>query len=305
MNGDVALYGTEQLTQGRSSEIEEFVRGTILRGRSSIELEWNGFTIERHHIPAGERPERLADHHFIVLWDIPSCHGERLANGRFVPYLIHPGFISIFPSGGIGAGRNFSEMEVIVGAFSPSLISGIEQELDQRPSGSLHEKLDFQDSGLRMLMSLLVAESEAGGPCGRIYSESLYHALASRFVQVGTATPPQHAFKFGLPGRLLRRVVERMKSEFATDLSLTTLAAETGYSRAHFLRMFRAATGQTPHQYLLGLRLENAVQMMKNRSLALVDVAVACGFSSHTHFTKVFRSRFGVLPSQYRRDSGI
>lgn len=211
----------------------------------------------------------------------------------------------MFTSGVIGAARNFDEMDVTVGAMSPSLIRGIEQELDRPPNGSLHEKQDFQDNSLRMLMSLLLAESEAGGPCGRLYGESLYHVLASRFVQLGTATPPQHAFKFGLPGRLLRRVVERMKSEFAADLSLTTLAAETGYSRAHFLRMFRAATGQTPHQYLLGLRLENAVQMMKNRSLGLVDVAVACGFSSHTHFTKVFRSRFGVLPSQYRRDSGI
>ena len=304
MNPVVELYETEQLKQSRSSEIDNLVRASLLRGRSSIELQWNGFTIERHHVPAGERPERHSDHHFIVLWDIPSCNGERAENGRFVPYLRHPGAISMFTSGVIGAVRNFNEMEVTVGALSPSLISGIEQELDQRPNGSLHENLGFQDNGLRMLMSLLVAESEAGGPCGRLYAESLYHALASRFVQLGTAAPPQNAFKFGLPGRLLRRVVERMKSEFATDLSLTTLAAETGYSRAHFLRMFRAATGQTPHQYLLGLRLEKAMQMMKNRSMALVDVAVACGFSSHTHFTKMFRSRFGVLPSQYRRDSG-
>ena len=305
MKSVVDLYETEQPKQSRSSEIDNLVRCSILRGRSSIDLQWNGFTIERHHVPAGERPERHSEHHFIVLWDIPSCNGERTENGRSVPYVMHPGAICMYASGVIGAGRNFNEMEVTVGALSPPLISGIEQELDQRPNGSLREKLNVQDHGLRMLMSLLVAESEAGGPCGRLYGESLYHALASRFVQLGTATPPQHAFKFGLPGRLLRRVVERMKSEFATDLSLTTLAAETGYSRAHFLRMFRVATGQTPHQYLLGLRLENAVRMMKNRSMALVDVAVACGFSSHTHFMKVFRSRFGLLPSQYRRDSGI
>ena len=297
MNPVIELYETEQLKQSRSPEIDKFVRGSTLRSRSSIELGWNGFTIERHHLPAGERPEKHSDHHFIVLWDVPTCNGERADKGRFVPYLRRPGAISMFTSGVIGAVRNFNEMEVTVGALSPSLISGIEEELD-RPNGSLHEKLNFQDNGLRMLMSLLIAESEAGGPCGRLYGESLYHALASRFVHLGTATPPQHAFKFGLPARFLRRVVERMRSEFATDLSLTTLAAETGYSRAHFLRMFRAATGQTPHQYLLVLRLENAAQMMKNRSMALVDIAVACGFSSHTHFTKTFRLKFGVLPIQ-------
>ena len=303
MNFVVGHDKAEQFRQSRSSEIDKFVRGSTLRGRSSIDLQWKGFAVERHHLPAGERPEKHSDHHFIVVWEIPTCNGERAEKGRFVPYVRRPGAISMFTAGVIGAVRNFNEMEVTVGALSPSLICGIEQELDQRPNGSLREKLNFQDNGLRMLMSLLVAESEAGGPCGRLYSESLYYALGSRFVQLGTAaTPPQHAFKFGLPGHLLRRVVERMKSEFATDLSLTTLAAEAGYSRAHFLRMFRAATGQTPHQYLLSLRLENAVQMMNKRSMPLVDVAVACGFSSHTHFTKMFRSRLGILPSVYLRD---
>lgn len=304
MNLVVGHDKAEQCKQSRSSEIDKFVRGSILRGRSSIDLEWNGFTIERHQLPAGERPEKHSDHHFIVLWDIPACNGERAEKGRFVPYARRPGAISMFTSGVIGAVRNFNEMEVTVGALSPSLMSEIEQELDQRPNGSLHEKLNFQDNGLRMLMSLLAAESEAGGPCGRLYGESLYHALTARFVQLGIETTPrQQKIKFGLPGRLLRRVVDRMKSEFASDLSLTTLAAEVGYSRAHFLRMFRAATGQTPHQYLLSLRLESAVQMMKGRSTPLVDIAVACGFSSHTHFAKMFRSRFGIPPSQYRRNS--
>jgi len=294
-----------QAQQSRSSEIGKFVRGSTLRGRSSIDLQWNGFAIERHHLPAGERPEKYSDHHFIVLWDIPTCNGERVHKGQYVPYVRRPGAISMFTSGVIGAVRNFNEMEVTVGALSPSLISGIELELDQRPNASLNEKLNFQDNGLRTLMSLLATESEAGGPYGRLYGESLYHALASRFVQLGTETRSPNAFKFGLPGHLLRRVVERIKSEFATDLSLTALAAESGYSRAHFLRMFRAATGQTPHQFLLAQRLDNAVQMMKVRSVPLIDIAVACGFSSHTYFTKVFRSRFGILPSQYRRSANI
>jgi AraC family transcriptional regulator len=193
-------------------------------------------------------------------------------------------------------------MEVIVGALSPSLVNEVEQELDWRPMESLHQKLNFRDNRLRTLLSLLITESEAGGPSGRLYGDSLAHALAVKFVQLGTATkPPEQSMKFGLPGHALRRVLERIHSEFSTDLSLETLAAESGYSRAHFLRMFRAATGQTPHQYLLSLRLESAVRIMKTSSTPLIDIAVACGFSCDTHFTKAFRSKFGVLPSQYRR----
>lgn len=287
----------------RSIEIDKFVRGSTLRGRSSIDLGWNGFAIERHSLPEGERPEKSSDHHFIALWDTHSCHGERAdPKGRFVPFTRLPGAVSLFTAGIIGAVRNLTKMEVIVGALNPSLVNEIELELDRHPLEPLHEKLNFQDAGLRMLMSLLITESEAGGPFGQLYADSLVHALASKFVRLGRAIrPPDKPIKSGLPGHLLRRVLERMNSEFSSDLGLATLAAESGYSRAHFLRMFRAAKGQTPHQYLLSLRLENAVRLMKDRSTPLIDVAVACGFSSHTHFTKVFRSKFGVLPSQYRR----
>ena len=287
----------------RSVEIDKFVRGSTLRGPSSIDLGWNGFVIERHSLPEGERPAKSSDHHFIALWDTHSCHGERAdPKGRFIPFTRRPGAVSLFTAGIIGAVRNLTKMEVIVGALNPSLISEIEQELDRHPTKPLHEKLNFQDAGLRMLMSRLTTESEAGGPFGQLYADSLIHALAGRFVQLGRAIrAPDKSVKPGLPGHILRRVLERMNSEFSTDLRLTTLAAESGYSRAHFLRMFQAAKGQTPHQYLLSLRLANAVRLMKERSTPLIDVAVACGFSSHTYFTKVFRSKFGVLPSQYRR----
>jgi AraC family transcriptional regulator len=305
----ISTEGDEQHTQTADfidyrghSEIGKVLRRSILRGPSSVDLGWDGFAIERQRVNASERPETVTDHLIIVLWDVHLCHGEREgSDGRFIPCSRRPGSASLY-TGIIPKARNFTTMELIIGAVSPSLLNGIEEALDRRPIGPLKEKLNFQDAGLRMLMSLLITESEAGGPSGRLYADSLVNALATKVVQLGRAIKPQEqSVKSGLPDHLLRRVLERMNSEFSTDLGLATLAAESGYSRAHFLRMFRAATTQTPHKYLLNLRLENAVRMMKERSTPLVDIAVACGFSSHTHFTKAFRSRFGVLPSQYRR----
>jgi AraC family transcriptional regulator len=289
---------------GRDSEIDKFLRGSLLRGPSSIDLGWSGLAIERHSVGEGERPEGYSDNHFIVLWDVHSCHGERAAgtNGRYVPYSRRPGSASLFTAGVIPAVRNFTKMEVIIGAVSPSLVNEIEEEADRRPIEPLNEKLNFRDVGLRMLMSLLITESEAGGPYGRLYADSLVNALATRLVQLGKVIKPlPKSINSRLPRHLLRRVLDRMNSDLSTDLSLATLAAESGYSRAHFLRMFRAATAQTPHQYLLNLRLENALPMLKQRSTPLINIAIACGFSSHTHFTKAFQAKFGVLPSQYRR----
>ncbi len=89
--------------------------------------------------------------------------------------------------------------------------------------------------------------------------------------------------------------------DFHADLDLQTLAAEAGYSRAHFARMFRAATGQTPHRYLLHLRLTRAQKLLERRDNALVDIAAMCGFSSQSHMTTAFRQLLGLTPAQYRR----
>ena len=84
------------------------------------------------------------------------------------------------------------------------------------------------------------------------------------------------------------------------DLDLRTLAAETGYSQRHFIRMFRAATGETPHRFVVRLRLECAKSLLRQHRASLIDVAASSGFSSHAHMTQVFRRVMGVTPSEYR-----
>jgi AraC family transcriptional regulator len=105
-----------------------------------------------------------------------------------------------------------------------------------------------------------------------------------------------------LPQAMLRRVREYMEARLENNLSLDQLARETHYSRGHFLRMFRAATGMTPHLYLTKRRIERAKRMLRDEEEAsLIDVAALCGFSSQSHMTRVFRERIGVTPSAFRR----
>jgi AraC family transcriptional regulator len=105
-----------------------------------------------------------------------------------------------------------------------------------------------------------------------------------------------------LPPHLLRKVIGLMEASHSQELDLNTLAMQSGYSRNYFLRMFHTATGYTPHQYLIRLRLEKAKRLMDSGATSLVDIALACGFSSHSHFTRAFRQIVGVTPSEYRRE---
>ena len=109
-----------------------------------------------------------------------------------------------------------------------------------------------------------------------------------------------------LPQAVLRHIKKYMEENLQDNLSLDELARETNYSRGHFLRMFRAATGKTPHQYLTECRIERAKSMLlEARKVSLIDVAARCGFSSQSHLTRVFRKQIGVTPSVFKRRSEL
>jgi len=287
----------------QSTEISDFLGASTLRTPSSVELGWKKFAIDRRTMLPCEKPAATFQHHFLILWDVRVAEGESAyRSGRFSPYKKYPNTITTWLPGTRPAVRSKFEHEVIVGAFQPDFIVGIQEQLDKCPGEGLPQLYGTEAPDLRNLLRLLLNESETGGLCGTLYADSLTTALASRLLYVTRSQRPHTSSKSSpLPPRPLRRVLERMRVDISVNLDLATLAAETGYSRAHFLRTFRAATGQTPHRYLMELRLEKARTLLAGGAMALIDIAAECGFSSHAHLTTAFRSRFGMSPSAYRR----
>jgi AraC family transcriptional regulator len=69
----------------------------------------------------------------------------------------------------------------------------------------------------------------------------------------------------------------------------------------YFARMFRRATGESPHQCVLRQRLERAQWLLQTTTLPIVDIALQCGFANQSYLTTVFKRRFGLTPQRYRR----
>jgi AraC family transcriptional regulator len=271
--------------------------------RSSAAYGGSGFLVEHYRIP--ERDEISAHQHVLMLWTRPASGEYALDGGRrYVHCSKGAGTLTLIPAGILTAFRTHVPTEVVLCALESDFVEKLLSEADSHREFAPVMRPKFQDSAIRRLITLLLEELRGGAPTGKLYADSLALAIGMRYARLAEAGHHRERYSHAsaLPPVALRRVIEQMRQSFETDLTLDSLAAESGYSRAHFLRMFRAATHQTPHQYLLNLRLENAVQMMRERSTPLIDIAVACGFSSHAHFTNVFRSKFGMLPSQYRRE---
>jgi AraC family transcriptional regulator len=162
----------------------------------------------------------------------------------------------------------------------------------------------FADCRLSALVSAAHAEMVAGFPNGRLFLDSVEQAMAIALVS-GHAVKhrPVRISRGGLGSARLRRIRELVDAKLEDELNLDEMAQSVGLSTAHFARMFRQSTGETPHQFVLRQRLERAKAMLRAPDARVLDVAVACGFKTQQHFAQVFRGVCGISPTGYRQDS--
>jgi len=161
----------------------------------------------------------------------------------------------------------------------------------------------FADPSLSAMVAAVHAEMVAGFPSGRLFLDSVEQAMAVTLVN-GHAVRhrPVQIYRGGLGSARLRKIKELVHAKMEDDLSLDEMAQSIGLSTAHFARMFRKSTGETPHQFVQRQRLERAKAMLRAPDTRVLDVAVACGFKTQQHFAQVFRDVLGVSPTEYRQD---
>jgi AraC family transcriptional regulator len=272
---------------------------------SSAGLGWRGLVVERYQAPPCEFPDLPVAHHIVELASQQHVSlGERPDwRGHLRPFSKYPGTCNLFPAGLRPQLRVFTETNLIVCGLDPEIVKEVSEELDSAPAAQPRVRIDIRDESLSYLMRLLEKAAMSGESSNNLYVDHLIYAFILRVFSIGRDRQYTYIPQGALPAHKLRRVIERMNADLDTDLDLKTIAAESGYSRDHFLRMFRAATECTPHQYFLRLRIEKAQSLMKNRSLRMIDIAESCGFTSQSQFSRVFRRVIGVTPRRYRRDA--
>lgn len=94
----------------------------------------------------------------------------------------------------------------------------------------------------------------------------------------------------------IKRSIEYIHSCYLDDISLDSLADISKLSKYHFIKVFHKKTGITPHQYIVNLRLEHALALIKS-NIPLSEVAFMSGFSDQSHFIRTFKKCYGITPS--------
>jgi transcriptional regulator GlxA family with amidase domain len=108
--------------------------------------------------------------------------------------------------------------------------------------------------------------------------------------------------RLGVQNAKVLAIIELMEAHLAEPLSLVEIADAVGLSRRQIERLFRQEMGRSPARYYLEIRLDRARHLLVQSSLPVVEVAVACGFVSASHFSKCYRELYARSPQQERAD---
>jgi AraC-like DNA-binding protein len=96
------------------------------------------------------------------------------------------------------------------------------------------------------------------------------------------------------------KVIGAMENDFTHDWKLADLAKMAHMSQSHLLTVFRKATGQTPIDYLVRLRIQRAMELIQKSDHSITEIAFAVGFNDSNYFARQFRKVAGIPPRQFR-----
>jgi AraC family transcriptional regulator len=162
----------------------------------------------------------------------------------------------------------------------------------------------FADQTVRHLNLAAIAALHAPEQVNRLFVDHLNLAFASHVAQIyGGMQSTARLIKGGLALWQERRAKEMMAGDLTGSTSLAEIAATCGLSSGYFARAFRKSTGLAPHTWVLSLRVERAMTLLRRPDLSLSEIALACGFADQSHFGRVFAQHTGQSPGTWRRSS--
>lgn len=100
---------------------------------------------------------------------------------------------------------------------------------------------------------------------------------------------------------LIDRLCSKIKESPRTHTSIEKLAKDFGYCKDHFIRLFKNETGKTPKEYIIDIRIEGAMNLLKMSSSSIQEIADMLGYSDMYAFSKQFKAKTGVSPRNFRQ----
>jgi len=144
-------------------------------------------------------------------------------------------------------------------------------------------------------------------PCDRLIQDQAETQVIAYLTaaMTGNSLPPRpHPFssRTSAAGKdpYMDRVLDFIHTHYREAITIDTLAGIAAQSRYHFIRSFKTSTGETPYRYVLKLRMQEALQLLRTSRLSVTEIALSLGYSSASPFYRAFINAYGLSPEQCR-----
>ncbi len=142
------------------------------------------------------------------------------------------------------------------------------------------------------------------------HGEDLANSVADQLIYSSIRTD-QDTQRLSIPTRIgvrhpkLSQVIQMMEQNIEDPMSPADLAEEVGMSTRQLERLFRRYLNRSPKRYYMELRLQRARNLLMQTDMSVINVALACGFASPSHFSKCYRSHYHTTPYRERGSQGM
>lgn len=277
---------------------------TLLPLLSSQAQGWEHIQVEQFQHPSGEAWCHYNDEHLIYLSLAPRpIRLQQFQEGQSYTGLYTKGHISIMPAKTPVFARWQGDDYHLQIRIASSFIQNLAREVMDLSSNQLEFLPNFRtrDPQIESIGMMLLSELQQENLGGKLYITSLANLLSVHLLrQYATSKPRVAVYAGGLSERQLSQVFEYINEQLHLDIGLADLAQVLGLSQYHFSHLFKQSLGVSPYQFLLQQRIERAKQLLKQTDRSIMEIALDCGFSSHSHLSKQFRQVAGVTPKAYR-----
>jgi len=264
---------------------------------------WDGLTVRGFRYGALDVVLPPVRDFLIVAYREGAVDMRRTFDGRQSHEQLGPGDVSLLTRAVETHWQWREDIEVVHLHLTRELVASVCEQMYDREieQVTLRDKLRADDPQIHRIALMMAAEAAGDAYGSRLLVESLSCQLAVHLLR-------RHAditFREYHPGgalspAMLKQIDGYVRARLSESISLQELASAVALSRYHFARRFREATGTSPHEYVMGKRVEAAQTMLRRTRAPLREVAAACGFTDQSHLTRVFRQRLGVTPGQFR-----
>jgi AraC family transcriptional regulator len=256
----------------------------------------SGVSVLRARFESGARFSATSNQHLIFFQMSPRLRMECRMAGRTLRHEVDVGSLAICPAGLDCSAETDTSIDVLLVVIAPeklALAAAEDSALDAR----LNERMSGHDGELFGTARVLASESLNGYPNGAGLWNHASHRLVHQMVSGHSSIPDAPA-----RGRLSREVLQKIRDyvfdHLAEPIEVGDLAELAGRSAFHFSRVFARSVGMTPHRYVVHLRLQAALRLIRDGQMSMAEIAADTGFSDQSHLSRWIRRVHGVAPSE-------